>query len=272
MKHLKLKYALRGGELVHISQVESGDSQGCICSACSKAIVAKKGTKREHHFAHKAGDSCEHAVETALHDAAKEVLNRHRKICLPATFVTFTSYRENFKISNEKFCVIESLKIEQGISGIIPDLIAKIRGRELLIEVFVTHKVDSHKRQKIKKLGLSAIEIDLSKIPRDMPITQLEDLIVNQFDNKTWVNNERANKEYRKILSQTRKLNIILRGFASHVDYCPIRSRTWHGKPYANVIDDCLYCEHCLDVNIEDYVRCNGHIPQHEIYKPKILL
>ncbi|GAB1623766.1 hypothetical protein AAOGI_38160 [Agarivorans albus] len=262
MKHLKLKYALRDGELVHISQVESGDSHGCICSACSKALVAKKGVKREHHFAHKAGDSCEYAVETALHYAAKEVLDRRKKICLPATFITFNSNREHLKISDEKVCAIGSLKIEQGISGIVPDLIAKVGNRELLIEIFVTHKVDSQKRQKIKELGLSAIEIDLSKAPRDMPLEELEELIVNQCGNKTWINNERVNNAYSEILSQTVERQIRF----PHIDRCPLR-------PKANVsfMWVCIYCPHCIHIDSEEHVRCNGHIAPNEAYIPKMI-
>ncbi|GGB18021.1 competence protein CoiA family protein [Agarivorans gilvus] len=238
MKHLKLKYALRDSELVHISQVESGGSHGCTCPACNKALVAKKGIKREHHFAHKAGDSCEHAVETALHYAAKEVLDRHRKICLPEAFITFNSNRGHLKISEEKTCSIESLKIEQGISGFVPDLIAKVRGRELLIEVFVTHKVDEQKQQKIIDSKLSALEIDLSKAPRNMPLEELEELIVNQCENKTWINNERVNEEYKKILSQTLERQIR----TTHVHCCPVRSRKWQSQSNVNFMRECIYC------------------------------
>jgi len=54
-------------------------------------------------------------------------------------------------------------------------------------------------------------------------------------------------------------VRIIHRGFAMHVDYCPIRSREWKGKPYANVIDDCTGCTHCkaIETSYNDWVDCD---------------
>ena len=54
------------------------------------------------------------------------------------------------------------------------------------------------------------------------------------------------------------KRNIITRGFANHVDNCPIKKRQWKGKPYANFIDDCLYCEYCISFEYEDGMLCSG--------------
>lgn len=38
----------------------------------------------------------------------------------------------------------------------------------------------------------------------------------------------------------------IIRGWATHIDYCPIVAREYKGKPYANFIDDCLGCGYLL--------------------------
>jgi hypothetical protein len=42
----------------------------------------------------------------------------------------------------------------------------------------------------------------------------------------------------------------------SHVDYCPISARNYYGKPYANLIDDCLNCEHLFDIENQEYIYC----------------
>lgn len=68
-----LTYALDSeGKLVNIEQAESGIKCNCICPACKEALVAKKGKKREHHFAHSSGKNCEDAYETMLHQLAKD--------------------------------------------------------------------------------------------------------------------------------------------------------------------------------------------------------
>lgn len=43
---------------------------------------------------------------------------------------------------------------------------------------------------------------------------------------------------------KAKRFKIIQRGLAIHVDGCPIPARVWRGKPYANLIDDCLCCKY----------------------------
>ena len=45
-----------------------------------------------------------------------------------------------------------------------------------------------------------------------------------------------------------------------HVDNCPIKSRVWKGKPYANFIDDCLGCDYCISTHIENHILCSGRL------------
>ena len=52
---LNLTYALKDGIITSISNVESGLKCGCVCPACDMPLVAKKGEKMMHHFAHHAG-------------------------------------------------------------------------------------------------------------------------------------------------------------------------------------------------------------------------
>ncbi|TOG82168.1 hypothetical protein CGI93_17625 [Vibrio parahaemolyticus] len=267
MKSVKLKYGMKDEQLVHISDVDSGLACGCTCVSCGESLVAKKGQKRENHFAHSSGKSCAHAVETAIHLAAKEILDQYREIKLPPVSIRFETNRASCKISDEKLITIDSLKIEKGVNGLVPDLIATVHGRDLFVEVFVTHSVDERKKKKIEELGVSAIEIDLSNAPRDMSKDALKELVINSVDNKKWIYNARGKHEFQRMLRQTRPLEMTPRGFASHIDHCPIKARTWRGKAYANFIDDCVYCEHCVDVS-EGNVMCNGHIPSDAIYKP----
>lgn len=52
---------------------------------------------------------------------------------------------------------------------------------------------------------------------------------------------------------------IIHRGLAIHVDKCPIPARVWRGKPYANVIDDCLAgCPYCVATDEGDQFDEDG--------------
>ena len=70
----RLTYALNNvGQLVYIEVVQTGINCNCFCPACKEPLVAKnQGGKRIHHFAHKSGTECAHAVESMLHILAKE--------------------------------------------------------------------------------------------------------------------------------------------------------------------------------------------------------
>lgn len=66
-------------------------------------------------------------------------------------------------------------------------------------------------------------------------------------------------KREKVVRSQAKVLEIISRGPMSHADYCPIPMREYQGKPYANVIDDCVGCPHCLEIT-DGSVICDAHL------------
>ena len=48
------------GSTVHVSEVERGAACGYTCPGCGKALVARKGTEVQYHFAHADGEECKH--------------------------------------------------------------------------------------------------------------------------------------------------------------------------------------------------------------------
>ena len=261
----RLTWAIRangGGaddEMVHVSEAGRGLRCGCVCPACRSDLIAKQGKVREHHFAHAGGEECAHAVETSLHRAAKDILAKRREIVLPAVKVSFPhAPRHDIAVAPERRYSIESVETEKKIQSIIPDVIARIVGRKLLVEVKVTHGVDSGKSRKIRDLGLSCVEIDLSNAKRGLTREELGRIVVDDAEHKRWVHNLRAEKERRKRLSEATLLPAARRGLATHADGCPIPARTWRGKPYANMSDDCSGCEHAIALGFDVGVACDG--------------
>lgn len=259
MAAIKLPYGLRDSELIHISSVESGLSCACVCPSCGHPLVARKGPKTTHHFAHHQGGECAKAVETALHLAAKKILSDEKVIVIPKVLVEFDSYRESLVLSPDQKIELDEVIEEKRTEDIIPDLIAVKNGFKLFIEVHVTHEVDEAKLEKIRRLGISAIEIDLSKEDREFTEENLRDMVISNVSNRSWLYNVKAEKVRNHFLSFGDKRMGIRRGMAKHVDNCPIRKRVWNGKPYANLIDDCLYCEYSYEVGPNmSYVICGG--------------
>ena len=259
MTNIKLPFGLKDDTLVHISEAQQGLACGCVCPSCKERLVARKGPITVHHFAHNKGAECAKAVETALHLAAKQILSERREIVLPAVHIAFNAYRDPIPVSAERTFSLDEVHAEHRTEDIVPDILAYCRRVPLMIEIRVTHEVDDNKLAKIRKLGISTIEIDLSSISRAFSPDELLDAVVRRTDNKKWVFNAKAEKYKQMLLATGERKRSVSRGFATHVDYCPINIRVWKGKSYANVIDDCLYCDFILDVgeNMKDII-CGG--------------
>ncbi|MBF6650708.1 hypothetical protein [Methylobacter sp. BlB1] len=194
---VKLPFGLRDGKLVHISEVPSGLACGCICAACGVRLVAKKGKINAHGFAHYKSDECAHAVETALHHAAKQVLEESAQIALPELLIheqvngevygRFISKSGTAEVCVEHTAIIDDINLEKRLGRVIPDVIAHINGSRFLIEIAVTHFVDESKENKLHELKIPCIEIDLSDVARDADLEAIRKEVVASVNNKKWL-------------------------------------------------------------------------------------
>lgn len=164
---LKLIYGKQAdGSYIHIADVPSGLACACICPTCDIELVANKGPQRSHHFAHHDGSgACAGAAETNAHIWAKEILARELKLHIPAV-AAHVSGRHADRAAAQIFEFVDA-RLEHRTGTIVPDVILTARnGRELIVEIFVTHKCDAAKIDKLKSLNTASLEIDLSKLRR----------------------------------------------------------------------------------------------------------
>lgn len=253
------------GALTHVSLVPSGLACACRCPACDAPLVAKKGALRLHHFAHATDTDCASSVETALHLAAKEILASRRQIVLPAVEVELYSRRHSSVLAPEQAYSLDRVQLERRVGSVVPDVLAYVRGRALAVEIRVTHAVNAAKAAHFRSIGLSAVEIDLSRAPRTFTLEELEPLVVGAGNHKSWIFNAAAHRRREEVLSTGKVLRSVIRGHALHVDGCPIRARVWKGRSYARLLADCQYCDHALDIGENlTHVTCGGKPPAHE--------
>ena len=187
-KHSNFTYAIKDNKLVCIEDVEKGLSCDCVCPACKGKLIARKGNKNSHHFAHYSVD-CGKGYETALHMLAKEILSESDEMILPSVSISTDSYRPNIKLYPETRIKIEYVELEKKTDDIIPDIILHFCERQLIIEISVTHKVDNVKLEKIKNLGISTLEIYLSKYDKTISKSELKHILINSNENKSWLYN-----------------------------------------------------------------------------------
>ena len=198
---------MKNGDLKHISDVKNGLKCDCICPACNEKLVAKNGgSKRINHFSHHTNKECKYGAQTSLHLAAKDILNKSKRIKVPKVeiFVNkgikigpygFISIGEFIEISDTFSIPIEKVILEKKLHSYIPDVVIISKGKKLIVEIAVTHFVGREKLKLIKDSKISAIEINLSHLKNDFKIDQLEKHIVEELDYKSWLHNEIAEKQ-----------------------------------------------------------------------------
>lgn len=259
-----LPFALQNGRVVDISSVESGLHRDCLCPVCGSALVAKKGLQVQHHFAHHVESNCLHAGETLLHLASKQLIDEAKSIRLPAVLLEFTSYKKPWVIAEEANIDIDEVLVEKRVGEDIPDLILSVKDRRLAIEVTVTHKTSHDKIRRLSGQGCSILEIDMSKHSRFLTLQELRSEVIESVACKRWLFNHKPKRVLDDLYRSSKPKAHVHRGLALHVDDCPLPAREWRGKPYANVIDDCLNCRFCLDGGLSHKGRrgviyCLGH-------------
>ncbi len=161
----RLPYGLAAdGKLARVADVQRGLACGCRCPACGSPLLARKGEVKVAHFAHHANRECKGTWETKLHLLAKEVLLESSRVLLPEVVATFGGANET--IAGPTWFTYGLVRPEVGLESIRPDIVLTGRGRELLVEVAVTHFCGPEKVGELRQRDLPAIEIDLSAVPR----------------------------------------------------------------------------------------------------------
>lgn len=234
--HSKLIYALKDGNIVSIDDVSSGKECGCVCPACGDELIARKGEKRMHHFAHRSNEDCEYGYESSLHLAAKAILSRAKKMVIPPVYVEFPqSGKPKELLYPEKKIDIDYVKLENRYDGIIPDIVVYFGDEHFFIEIYVTHPIDDEKLKKLKEKNISTIEIDLSKIKRDISVEELSDILLKASDRKSWKCNAVSDKWYQRFVDFSDELPLTRLGAGTYVDRCPLGVPGLNRTYYANV-------------------------------------
>jgi hypothetical protein len=83
--HSKLLVAEHSsGRMIDIGEARNGLDCDCICSCCKERLVARQGESNDWSFAHESGANCAGALESALHKAAKQIIEDERKLYVGA--------------------------------------------------------------------------------------------------------------------------------------------------------------------------------------------
>lgn len=265
-KVAKIPFGLKNGIMVDVEEVDSGVACGCVCPVCLTSLEARKGSIRTHYFAHSKSVipvNCVSAFESSIHLMAKQILCEEKWLKLPkfsiyesAKDLNEKAHTEIEKVFPETQIRFEDVVSEQPLGNVIPDLIGSLNGKRMAIEIGVTHFCDERKRKKLEVLDISCIEINLRGIDHRIDKAKLRALILNEVENKTWVNfkqqestrlllREKLARKIDKINSDIRSSRRAAKGkrktnFNHFTPYVPVQV-----IPHRLPENNCFLCEHC---------------------------
>jgi competence protein CoiA len=174
------------GRVVSISEVERGLGCGCRCIECDESVIARKGQQRMHHFSHASQKvPCEVMPESFLHRYAKQVVKENLGLQLPPQPGHLPDSEDQ-----SSWWDFESVKEELWMGDFRPDMLAELSDGPLLIEFACTSFVHDEKQARIERLGIRAVEIDLSGLvvtPTAEGLLELKRTILHDVPLKQWL-------------------------------------------------------------------------------------
>jgi competence protein CoiA len=182
------------GKVVSVDEVPRGLECRCNCSICGAPLMAKQGEQRIWHFAHATGNDCEGAAETALHLAAKQVLQQSMGLKIPKIVVEGTAQLPDGRRASaqevipESWLDFETVLLEQNLASIRPDVIGQSGDNKFIVEIAVTHFVEEQKRTILESLGFPAVEVQVEPSLRESwTWDALEKIVVYGTEFKSWI-------------------------------------------------------------------------------------
>ena len=182
------------GRIRAVDEVARGLACQCVCSVCGESVIARQGEIRGWHFAHVSGADCAGAAESALHLAAKQLLEDAGGMMVPEQFEYFDVRLPDNKIHRSEvrepasWVDFEFAEQEKPYFGLRPDVFVMVGNRVLFVEIAVTHFLGREKIDRIDELGVAALQIDLASMEREhWDWETLRELVVDGEHNKEWI-------------------------------------------------------------------------------------
>lgn len=163
----RIPFALRDGRPVHVSEVDSGFHDDCLCPECNQPLVAKKGDRNAHHFAHDGQHTCN--GETILHLLAKQILKQRIETAIAtqqALPLRWACTRCQGEHKGNLVKRARAVRIEAALHGKVPDLtlLDPAGGACGVIEVVVTHSLEASARAAYITRRIPIVEFHIQSV------------------------------------------------------------------------------------------------------------
>ncbi|MFC1563343.1 hypothetical protein ACFL6G_00340 [candidate division KSB1 bacterium] len=257
-----IQYGLKNGRLIHIRKAHSGLDCGCICPACNHLLVAKKGKKKKHHFAHHEAADCEYGLDTTIRYIAAEIIDKNLRILIPDNIFSCGKFKYNNPRGQS--LAIDEVTIEKSLLVPTPEITILSGDMALKLEIIVTHDIDKRTYYKFRKQKIPSLKIDLSSLKTTLssrnPKSILRKYILEDSSHTSWLYNKDEEKMLREFEENVKSRNVVRVRRSETVEYCPLNEKDLTGYSTADFSGQCKHCDFLVDGILWDSNTNNPYI------------
>lgn len=240
-----LKYGEKNGQVAGIDEVERGVACDCTCLACGQELIALKGERQTHRFEHFREMDCEFSVQASLLKMVKEIVEKNRKMMIPAVTVKFGEFpKMTWELSGEREIAVEQVAMNTGSSKSYPSLIVQSGGHQLAIVVTLVSSMEQSKEEeqnRLEKSRLSVIELTFGETEGWPSQPELEAIILGSDSRKRWAFNRKADE----VKSAMKRLSVLRNQEYVCESVEPKGVSRMIARSKRRVVDDYRTCEAC---------------------------
>lgn len=178
--------------------------------------------------------------ETVLHFEVKKILSESLSLRVPAMEAyAFGESKSDVKFEREwtkpsEVIPLLDVFLEKRTAGVIPDVVAvtlESHGGLLMVEITVTNHLNATRLEKIRAIGIPALEIDLSHSGGLLTRDELRLLVVDGLELKKWIH-------HPELAEKTRQLEMEVAEKVSEVDQAESDRNEYHRSVLATPISE----------------------------------
>lgn len=179
--NIKIPFGIYKGQIIYISSAVPGDKYECC--ECGGELIPIISNKIASHFRHKIECKCDGGVsrvggESPIHKYAKKVIQEEKKVYIDEdNFIELREVKEEYKINSTErivdlYCVTNDY-------------------REIVIEIFYKHKVESEKVQELKDNKIrNVLEINIPDITNFRDENEIRKGVIKNFVRDMLINTD----------------------------------------------------------------------------------
>ncbi len=258
--HVPLCFGLVEGTLLHVRDIPELESHQVLCSECHQPLRIVKRDGSPHHLAHHRKGSCVAPGPTSLVCAVSQALTTTSTIRLPAFTIDIGQYRASWVLRPARDMTLdEVVRYDSAPEGAVV-FEGRHGGRSLFIVLHHGKVTIGEPWRVADDLPSSSILVNLEHVDVYNGWDAIHGALSGEAPSQSvfnsqirWLKNTHLQPKADHVLQDMRERSLCLptqsRGFARHADNCPKSARSYRGQPYANVMDDCIPCDHFVDVD-----------------------